>query len=84
MKYTPDFTKNFWTIKDLMAYLQVSEPTIYKLIKNGELKVYKPMPQKSLFKKSEIEEWIEASLVKDETETADDFLYKDKLAEIEL
>jgi excisionase family DNA binding protein len=51
--------KEFLTISETAVYLNLAEPTIYKLSHLNILPKYKPFGQRlTYFKRSEIDEWI--------------------------
>lgn len=58
----------FLTVKEVSAYLRLSDATIYRLAKDGELPAAK-VGGKWLFKKSFIDEWYlrQTKAVRDET-----------------
>tara|TARA_R110000765_G_scaffold422411_1_gene530116 strand:+ start:93 stop:368 length:276 start_codon:yes stop_codon:yes gene_type:complete len=52
------------TTKDVQAILQVSRPTVYKLIKSGDLKrIQYTLGGKKLFRKSEVQKFLNNKLV---------------------
>jgi len=51
--------RRFYTIKDLSEILGVSDFWLKKRVKTGEIPSYK-IGGKRLFKKAEVEQWIEA------------------------
>lgn len=53
----------FWTIQDVMEYLQVrSRTTMFKLLKEGF--PHARIGKKLIFRKADIDAWIEARVVK--------------------
>ncbi len=51
------------TRKDVMEYLQISHGTLHKLIKNQSLPHIK-LDRKVLFRKADVEAWLESKRVK--------------------
>lgn len=60
----------FLTVKETAAYLKRSPGTIYNLVCAGDLKHYKPNGGKLLFKKTDLQAWIEAGAVSSNAEIA--------------
>ena len=53
----------FWTIQDVMEYLQVrSRTTMFKLLKDGF--PHARIGKKLIFRKADVDAWIEARVVK--------------------
>ncbi len=51
--------KKFLRVREINDVFSLSRSTVYKAIKEGELKVYRPNKRDFLLKTEEIEEWIE-------------------------
>lgn len=55
-------TKPFMKIKEAAQYFSVSKDVLYRAIKKGELRAYKPNGRDYLLKVSEVEKWIESKI----------------------
>lgn len=54
--------KPFMKIREAAAYFSVSKDVLYRAIKKGELKAYKPNGRDYLVKVIEVEKWIESKI----------------------
>ena len=50
--------ETFYNVKEMMKYLQMSEPSLRRLVGQRKIPFYK-ISGKILFRKSDIEEWLE-------------------------
>ncbi|MCM8900565.1 excisionase family DNA-binding protein [Caldicoprobacter algeriensis] len=55
-------TKPFMKIKEAAQYFSVSKDVLYRAIKKGELRAYKPNGRDYLVKVIEVEKWIESKI----------------------
>jgi len=60
----------FLTVKQAAAYLKRTPGNIYNLIWAGKLRCYKPGGRRVLFKRAELQEWVEGSAVASNDEIA--------------
>jgi len=58
----------FLSLKEAAAYLKRSPGNLYNLVCAGTLRHYKPNGGRVLFKKSELQAWIEAGAVSSNAE----------------
>jgi len=61
-------TKNFLTVTDAAAYLQISKSSLYKLTMKRSLPFYQPNGGKVYFKEEDLINYIESSRVKTQQE----------------
>lgn len=54
--------KPFMKIREAATYFSVSKDVLYRAIKKGELKAYKPNGRDYLVKVIEVEKWIESKI----------------------
>jgi len=52
-----------WTKKEVLAYLRISPGTLRKLMNRNQIPYIK-LERKVLFKKSDIDRWLESKMVK--------------------
>ena len=64
--------KEYLNVEQASAYLSISKSSLYKLTSSNTVKHYKPNGKVLLFKKSDLNEYIESSYV----ETIEDYSQK--------
>ncbi len=52
-------TQELWTIRETAEFLRCSPQAVRDRIRRGQLKAYRPSPGVTLFKRSEVEAYVE-------------------------
>jgi excisionase family DNA binding protein len=61
----------FLTLKEAAAFLKRSPGTLYNLVHKKAIRHYKPGGKSLLFKRSELQEWVEGGAVATDEEIAE-------------
>lgn len=64
-------SNEFLTVKEAAAFLKRTPGNVYNLVCSGKLKCYKPSGKNLLFKKGDLEEWIERGAISTNDEIAE-------------
>lgn len=62
--------KDFLTVKEAAFYLNLAKGYLYKLMMRKAIPYYKPMGKKCYFKRSDLNEWINAGRIATDAETS--------------